>query len=279
MAGNSTEPGQSVTSRVSAILLAFTDCDERSLTDIARLAGLPVSTAHRLAVELASWNLLERDEDGHYHVGSPLRRIGTSEWRAPTLVERASCVLEDLTGAIHRPARLGVLSGSEVKYVEKRPNCPVTSFDVDATLPAHATAVGKVLLAFSPTRITDGLLAKGLTQFTRYTIVTPEKFRHNLATIRQAHVAVSSGELEIGNHGVAMPVFADGKVLAAIEVQVGDPQNDLARVAPALAVACGGLSRELTAVTKGRATLDQLAAVHPLQNGGFTPRACATSTR
>ena len=76
-----------------------------------------------------------------------------------------------------------------------------------------------------------------------------------------------------------MPVFADGKVLAAIEVQVGDPQNDLARVAPALAVACGGLSRELTAVTKGRATLDQLAAVHPLQNGGFTPRACATSTR
>jgi len=93
MAGNSTEPGQSVTSRVSAILLTFTDCDERSLTDIARLAGLPVSTAHRLAVELASWDLLERDEDGHYHVGSPLRRIGTSEWRAPTLVERASCVL------------------------------------------------------------------------------------------------------------------------------------------------------------------------------------------
>jgi IclR family transcriptional regulator, acetate operon repressor len=54
VAGNSTEPGQSVTSRVSAILLAFTDCDERSLTDIARLAGLPVSTAHRLAIELAS---------------------------------------------------------------------------------------------------------------------------------------------------------------------------------------------------------------------------------
>ena len=136
-----------------------------------------------------------------------------------------------------------MLSGSEVKYVEKRPNCPVTSFDVDATLPAHATALGKVLLAFSPTRITDGLLAKGLTQFTRYTIVAPEKFRHNLATIRQAHVAVSSGELEIGNHGVAMPVFADGKVLAAIEVQVGDPQNDLARVSPASG---GGVRRTLT---------------------------------
>ena len=182
------------------------------------------------------------------------------EWRAPTLVERASCVLDDLSGAIQRPARLGVLSGSEVKYIEKRPHYPVTSFDVAATLPAHATALGKVLLAFSPTRITDGLLAKGLTQFTRYTIVAPDKFRHNLSTIRQARVAVSSGELEVGNHCVAMPVFADGKVLAAIEVQVQDTQNDLARVSPALALACGGLSRELTGAAKGRRPVGQLGA-------------------
>jgi IclR family acetate operon transcriptional repressor len=252
VAGNSTEPGQSVTSRVAAILLTFTDCDERSLTDIARLAGLPVSTAHRLAVELASRDLLERDEDGHYHVGSPLRGIGTSEWGAPTLSERASCVLDDLSSAIHRPARLGVLLGNEVRYVEKRPNYPVTSFDLAATLPAHATALGKVLLAFSPTRITDGLVVKGLAQFTRYTIVAPEKLRHDLSAIRRARVAVSSSELEVNNHCVAMPVFADGKVLAAIEVQLKDPQSDRARVSPALALACGGLSRELSGGARGR---------------------------
>jgi IclR family acetate operon transcriptional repressor len=253
MAGNSTEPGQSVTSRVSAILLTFTDCDERSLTEIARLAGLPVSTAHRLAVELASRNLLERDDSGHYRVGPPLRGMGFSDWGPPTLFERASCVLDDLTAAVRRPSRLAVLSGSEVRYVEKRPNYPVTSFDTAATLPAHATAVGKVLLAFSPTRITDGLIAKGLTQFTRSTIVAPEKFRHSLTTIRQAQMAVSSGELELGSHCVAMPVFADGKVIAAIEVQVGgDPKKDLATVSPALAVACGGLSRELSTATRGR---------------------------
>lgn len=262
MAGNSTEPGQSVTSRVSAILLTFTDCDDRSLTEIARLAGLPVSTAHRLAVELASRNLLERDDNGHYHVGLPLRGMGLSEWAPPTLIERAACVLDDLSGAIHRPARLGVLSGSEVRYVEKRPNYPVTSFDIAATLPAHATALGKVLLAFSPTRIADGLIAKGLTQFTRYTVVAPEKFRHSLCTIRQAHVAVSSGELEVGTHCIAMPVFADGKILAAIEVQVGDPQSDLVKVSPALAVACGGLSRELSAAAKGRQFNGQVGPGH-----------------
>ena len=48
-------------------------------------------------------------------------------------------------------------------------------------------------------------------------------------------MAVSSGELEVGTHCIAMPVFADGKILAAIEVQVGDPQSDLVKVSPALA--------------------------------------------
>ena len=94
MAGNSTEPGQSVISRVSAILLTFTDSDVRSLTEISRLAGIPVSTAHRLSRELENWNLLERDDDGRYHVGSPLRGIGKScsTHRAIEVSARCLCV-------------------------------------------------------------------------------------------------------------------------------------------------------------------------------------------
>jgi DNA-binding IclR family transcriptional regulator len=111
---------------------------------------------------------------------------------------------------------------------------------------------------------------KGLAQFTRYTIVAPEKFRHNLSAIRRAHVAVSSGELEVGNHCVDMPVFADGKVLAAIEVQLKDPQSDRARVSPALALACGGLSRELSGGAKGRRPVGQPRAGRPVVQGTAT---------
>ena len=103
MAGNSTEPGQSSYQQSFRNSAHLHRLRVRSLTDIARLAGLPVSTAHRLAVELASWNLLERDEDGRYRVGLPLRGIGTSEWQAPSLVERAACVLDDLSGAVPVP--------------------------------------------------------------------------------------------------------------------------------------------------------------------------------
>src|SRR6188472_161369 len=110
MAGNSTESGRSVTSKITSILLTFTEGSEHSLTEIARLAGLPISTAHRLTSELASWRLLDRTEDGHYRAGLPLRMIGTPEsGRAglPNIAERAPCVIEDLSAATRCRVRLG----------------------------------------------------------------------------------------------------------------------------------------------------------------------------
>lgn len=245
MAGNSTEPGQSVTSRVAAVLLAFTDSHVHSLTEIARLTDLPVSTAHRLAAELAATDLLERDESGRYRVARSLRQLGDTAWREPTLAERGPCVLDDLSSVTNRVARLGVLSGTTVHYIEKQPNQPVTSFEYRASVPAHATAVGKVLLAFSPTRVTDRLIARGLTEFTRTTITAPDRLRHNLASIRRVGMAVSVGELENGRSAVAMPVFSENRAIAALELQVDDPRAELPALTTALVVACGSLGREL----------------------------------
>ena len=71
MAGNSTDPGRSVTSKVTAILLAFADGGVHTLTEIAAIANLPTSTAHRLASELVAWRLLERTEERSYRIGLP----------------------------------------------------------------------------------------------------------------------------------------------------------------------------------------------------------------
>ena len=118
MAGNSTEPGRSVTSKITSILLTFTEGSEHSLSEIARLAGLPISTAHRLTSELASWRLLERTAEGQYRAGLPLRMIGTTDVSAMTnnsamtnrrsIAERAPCVLEDLSAALCRRVGTGV---------------------------------------------------------------------------------------------------------------------------------------------------------------------------
>jgi DNA-binding IclR family transcriptional regulator len=248
MAGNSTESGRSVTSKITSILMTFTEGSEHSLTEIARLAGLPISTAHRLTSELASWRLLERTDDGHYRVGLPLRMIGTGDGAGPSIVERAPSVLDDLAAATRSRARLGVLHHLEVAYIEKTPGFrPVSGFCPSATLPAHPTALGRALLAFSPACTVDAVIARGLRPYTEHTITSPERFRRALSVTRLTRVAVTRWELEPGASAVAMPVFgAGGEVVAAIELAVRDLSQELQPVAAALSVASRSLSRELS---------------------------------
>jgi DNA-binding IclR family transcriptional regulator len=107
MAGNSAEPGRSVTSKIVAILLTFRDGNEHSLTEIARLTCLPVSTAHRLVTELAGWGVLERTDESMFQIGMPIKAIGSRRSYTPTIVESARRVLEDLVTAARTGARLG----------------------------------------------------------------------------------------------------------------------------------------------------------------------------
>src|SRR5260370_30639461 len=104
MAGNSSEPGRSVTSKVVAILLTFHDGEEHSLTEIARLTGLPVSTTHRLVTELAGWGLLERTDESQFRAGLPIRAIGGRASYSPRIIESARRGLGELGPPAPPPA-------------------------------------------------------------------------------------------------------------------------------------------------------------------------------
>ncbi len=112
MAGGAIESGRSVASRVAAILMAFRSGGTHSLTELAGLAGLPISTTHRLVGELVSRRVLERTEEGGYRVGLPLRMIGgISLASSPPLLERALDVIADLATVTGTAVRVGVLDG------------------------------------------------------------------------------------------------------------------------------------------------------------------------
>jgi DNA-binding IclR family transcriptional regulator len=265
MAGNSTEAGRSVTNKITSILMTFTEGSEHTLTEISQLANLPISTAHRLTSELASWRLLERTTDGRYRAGLPLRMMGSGDACRPALRERAPCVLEDLARVTRCRVRLGVLQELEVAYIEKAPGPrPVTSFSPAATLPAHPTALGRVLLAFAPNGTAELAILRGLRPYTCHTVTSPDRFRRALAVTRLTRVAVTRFELEAGVCGVAMPVFGPGgDVVAAIELAVGDLGHNLQPVVAALSIAARSLSRELVGDARpaaGTARMPHLAA-------------------
>ena len=246
MAGGALESGRSVTSKVTAILMVFRMGSDYSLTELARLTGLPISTTHRLVGELTSRRLLERTEDGGYRIGLPLRRIGSMSSEVPPLLGPAREAMTDLVVATGAPVRLGVLQGLRVAYAQARPGgAPPPAFSA-TLLPAHATALGRALLAFSPADVVDAVVAAGLPSIGFSTHTTPERLRRSLAVTRLTRIAVSPGEPRRGAATVAMPVFgAGGEVLAALEIAVTNPRAELPRARAALMVATGSLSRQL----------------------------------
>ncbi len=239
-------PSRSAVSRITAILSTFLTGDSHSVTEIARLTGLPVSTTHRIAVDLASWQLLHRSSDGQYRVGMVLRRLGGETSSIPVLVERGPQVVTDLCEAARRRARLGVLENGRVSYIEKRAaGDPVTPFGPSATLPAHATAIGKALLAFAPREVVAAA-ATQLTAHTPHTLHTLDRLQRALGIVRLTRSAVACGELVLGESAVAVPVFGcAGEVIAALELELHDVRADLELCKAALVVAARGLSREL----------------------------------
>jgi DNA-binding IclR family transcriptional regulator len=162
------------------------------------------------------------------------------------LHERAPSVVTDLCEVTRRRARLGILRGSQVAYIEKRVGAdPATSFCVGAVLPAHATALGKALLAFSPREVVASVQQR-LPAYTAHTLTTPDQLHRALHTVRLTRTAVACGELTLGECAVAAPVFGcGGAVVAAVELQVKDLRVDIDTSKATLAVAARGLSREL----------------------------------
>jgi DNA-binding IclR family transcriptional regulator len=232
-----------VASRVTAILMAFRSGGTHSLTELAGLAGLPLSTTHRLVGELVSRRVLERTAGGSYRVGLPLRMIGGG-WipQPPPLLEWTLDVIADLATVTGTAVRAGVLDGARIAVAEAGSGrTPADAFTVDST-PAHASALGRVLLAFSPAEVVDAVLAAARAADTS---LSPDRLRRLLGTTRLTRVAVSR-TADGTRCSVAVPVFGiGGGLLAALEAAVPDPRSGYEAVRGALLVAAGSLSREL----------------------------------
>ena len=245
MAGNSGEPGRTVTSKIAAILTTFTNGTDYTLSELAVQTDLAISTVHRLLNDLVRSSLLERPDGLTYRPGPTLRGL-PHDPKPPTLRQRGPFVVEDLASSLHTTARLGVLDGLEVTYVEKKAGPEAgTLFPNPARLPLHATAMGKVLLAFGPRSLARLAAADELTRYTPRTLTCPAELECALQRVRTHGFAVAAGELQPGASAVAVPVFdAYGRAIAAIEVDVADP-GAVGPAVPAVRMAARCLRREL----------------------------------
>jgi DNA-binding IclR family transcriptional regulator len=251
VAGNSASRGVSVTSRVLALLGAY-DGTHRSLTlsQLAKRAGLPLATAHRLVGELVAWGALVRHPSGEYVIGRRMWDLGLLAPVQSGLRQLASPFLQDLYGATHATVHLAIRDGDKALYLDRvsgHTSVPVVS-QVGSRLPLHATGVGKVLLAHAPETVQEQVLAN-LTRVTAYTITQPGRLREQLDAIRRDGFALTMEEMSLGACSVAVPVLAaDGTVAGALGIVVPRLSGDRPRELQAVQVAAQGIGRTLAGI-------------------------------
>jgi DNA-binding IclR family transcriptional regulator len=244
----------SVTSRVLSLLSSFDESHSAlSLTDLSRRSGLPLSTTHRLVGELERWDAVERGDDGRYRVGRRLWQIGTLAPVQRELREVALAPMQDLFVATQENVTLAVVSGLNALYVERihgkasvkvesRPGRP---------LPLHATAVGKVLLAFDDDDLVERRL-ESLTAVTAHTITDRRALVRELDRVRRDGYAVTTEEMTKGVAALAVPVLDyQGRATAALGLVTRTIGRDLVRYVPALRVAAATIARNLRQGSSG----------------------------
>ena len=192
------------------------------VSEIARRAGVPKSTAFRLLAHLEQGGYVERD-GRDYCLGRHLFELGNSVplCRPRGLRSVAAPHLGQLFARVQKVVHLAVLEGTEVVYVEKihGPDTVQVATSVGGRMPAGCSSLGKAMLAFSDPDVIRGVLDGGLTRRTRYSVADPSRFLRELGRVRQDGVAYDREEVQLGLACVAAPVLGpDGRAVAAVSV-------------------------------------------------------------
>lgn len=239
--------------RVALLLDCLAAGDSPGISELARRSGLAKTTVHRLVHELAGCGLVEVTGDGA-RLGMRLFELGQNVPRQRSLTEAALPFMRDLQQATGDTVHLAVLDGGEVVYLQilRGRGTGQLPSRVGGRMPAHATGVGKAILAFAPPEVVSPLIAAGLERRTARTLVAAGALRRELARIRDRGVSFDREESGPGIVCAASPVFgADGVVLAALSLTGRSSRLDLDRVAPAVRTAALALSRQLGARAAG----------------------------
>ncbi|NBM16134.1 IclR family transcriptional regulator [Streptomyces sp. GC420] len=247
-------PALSVLARAVSVLDAFSPDDTAvTVSELGRRTGLAKSTVHRLAVELCRLGLLEQTPRG-LRLGLHLFELGQLVPRQRDLREAALPLMEDLREVTRSTVHLAVRDGVEVVYIEilgskAYPGLPSR---VGGRMPAHATGVGKAILAFSPPEVPAERIKSGLAPCSPFTVVAPGALLRELENVRRTGIAYDREESGVGTVCVAAPVLdTGGLAIAALSATGRSTQLDIERMGPAVRTAALALGRQLAAKGRG----------------------------
>jgi DNA-binding IclR family transcriptional regulator len=178
--------------------------------EMARRLGVHRSSASRLAATLsAAGYLRSAGSQGRYALGGKLARLSNLAAEATDLPEVGTPVVRELVDELGETGHIAVLDGTEAMttvVVDGWRSVRMHS-TVGKRSPAHATAIGKVMLAGLPdAEVRRRLGSKPLERRTDATVGSVKALLAQLAEVRAQGCAFDRAELEPGLHCIAAPV-------------------------------------------------------------------------
>jgi DNA-binding IclR family transcriptional regulator len=218
------------------------------LSDLAKLAGLYPSKAHRYLVSLVRTGLAEQESAGRYTLGPAARRLGVEALRRGdevSIATKHAIALRDETQHTTNLSTWGDAGPVIIRWDYGAYPLPIT-VRVGSTLPLVDSSVGRVCLAYMPSPLTTPVLRE---QQKHHQTSTPDKTELDelLQDVRDNGYSVTIGGVVPGLAAIAAPVFSTG-IGVALVLGITLPINALTKKTEAPLVA--ELTEAATAITR-----------------------------
>ena len=198
------------------VLLTIADRGDIRADELSALLDTPISTIYRYLRTLAGFGFVDR-QGADYRLGPRLIIGSGANVTAEELKRTADPVLHLLAEETGETAvivrRVGLTAVCLLEVPSRQPLR--VSISPETALPLDSGALGKALLAFAPSDILDEVLA---TEPRPATGPNEERLRADLADIVTSGVARSVGETIASSVAIAVPIFREDGIVAAVGV-------------------------------------------------------------
>jgi len=225
---------------------------EMTLSDIARRVGLTPAAARRSLITLSELGYVGQ-RDKRFHLKPRMLALGSAFYIAARVEELLEPDLRNLVAQFGDASSVGTLDGRDVIYVAhvSVQRARRAAAVVGARYPAHATSMGRVLLAaLPPDALADRLDRDELAPLTARTLTDPAALRRELDAVRAQGYATTVDQLDYGITALAVPIRdAEGRTIAALNTSgytgMVTPDALVAQRLPALRQAASHIAREI----------------------------------
>jgi len=177
--------------------------------------GLPKGTVHGILATLTHIGFVEQDRaTGKYQLGATVLQLGTSYLDVNELRNISINWADALASRSREAVQIGSLhdGGALIVHHVFRPDDSIQNLEVGAVLPLHASALGKVLLAFDPEELSE-VLPLPLARLATQTLVSSRDLEIQLGDIRANGWSGEVNELVDGQAAIAAPILDDRQLV------------------------------------------------------------------